>query len=215
LEKGIAKIRVVIVDDHQLLRVGLRSVLEKMPDIEVVGEAADGNEAKALTLQLHPDVLLLDLVIPGTRPSEVEAWVRKNSPQTTTLILTGHARDAYLATMLEAGVAGFLSKSEPPEKLVEAIRRAALGQVMFSQDQELRAARWMARVGNRWHALTERERQVLEWMVQGVDNEAIADFMGIAVNTVRNHMRQIFKKLNVKSRNEAIAFVLRHGLLDI
>ncbi|MFZ6026278.1 MAG: LuxR C-terminal-related transcriptional regulator [Chloroflexota bacterium] len=209
------KIRVLIADDHTTTRIGIRSILKHAPDIEVVGEASDGNEVKTLVAELRPDVLLLDLIMPGLKPSEIELWVHEYYPHTETLILTGHLRDAHLSQAISTGVSGVLTKNESPERLIEAIRRTFLGQTMFTKDQLLRASRWRAAVGDKWDTLSKRERQVLEWMVQGLDNRTIASFLNISLNTVRSHNRCIFRKLGVNSRSEAVAFVLRHQVLDL
>jgi len=210
----INKLQVLIADDHQLTRDGIRQLLEQQADIEVVAEASDGEQAQRLTLELKPDILLLDLVMPGPQPDEISRWVRQHCPQTDTLILTGHARDAFLCRMIEAEAIGFLDKNEDSDNLVQSIRRATLGQVLFSSDQIQRAQRWRARVGERWAQLSDREKEVLEWMVQGLENHAIANVLAISLSTVRSHNRSIFKKLGVKNRCEAIAFVLNNHLLE-
>ncbi|MCP4357550.1 MAG: response regulator transcription factor [Chloroflexi bacterium] len=214
MNKKNQRIRVLIADDHHLIRRGIRQILEQQADIEVVAEAIDGEEAQRLTLELKPDILLLDLVMPGPQPDEISRWVRRRCPQIEILILTGHAHDAFLCRMMEAGAMGFLDKNEAPDLLLESIRRVVLGQVMFSPDQVRRAQRWRAMIGKHWEQLTEREQEVLEWMVQGLGNQAIADVMVISLSTVRSHNRSIFDKLGAKSRSEAIAFVLHNHLLD-
>jgi DNA-binding NarL/FixJ family response regulator len=118
-------VRVLIADEHPVTRVGIRSVLEEAPDVDVVAEANSGVGAKQMVAELRPDILLLDLAMPGLRPFEVGQWLRTKYPETVTLVLTAHDRDCYLAKMIEAGVAGLLTKEETPQRLVEAIRRAA------------------------------------------------------------------------------------------
>lgn len=207
-----SKIRVLIVDDHPLTRAGLCSILENLPDIEVVAEAVDGEQAKLLASELKPDIMLLDLMMPGPKPDEISRWVQKHCPQTETLILTGHARDAFLSRMMAAGAVGFLDKDGSLDQLVESIRCAALGQVMFSADQVQRAQRWRSIIGDRWGALSKREREVLECLVQGLGNRAISEILGITLSTVRTHNCNIFKKLGVTNRCEAISFVLNNDL---
>lgn len=207
-------IRVLIADDHPVARAGIRVILEKALDIEVVGEAKDGVEAKQMVAELRPDVLLLDLVMPGLRPSEIDKWVRTNYPETTTLVLTGHDRNCYLAKAIEAGVAGFLTKEEAPDRLVEAIRRAVGGEILITSGQLVRAKRWRREVGERWQSLTARERQVLAVMSRGWSNKKIAHELGIEERTVETHVGNLLGKLNVASRAEAIAWAWQHGVIE-
>jgi len=125
---GSKRIRVLLADDQPVVMSGLRAILEQAPDIQVVGEAHDGEEAKQLTVALYSDVLVLDLVMPGPQPWRVEQWVRAHSPKTSTVVFTAHDHDAYLAKMIEAGAAGFLTQDEREERLIEVIRCAARGQ---------------------------------------------------------------------------------------
>ena len=203
-------IRVVLADDHPPTRQGVRAALESAADIDVVGEAGDGVEAKKLIVELRPDILLLDLIMPGPKPADIERWVRHNHPETITLILTAHDRDALLAEMAEAGAAGFLTKEEDTPALVAAIRRAAQGEVLYTPEQLERVHRWREEVGQRWDCLTEREREVLRELVAGQSNSAIAETLSVAKKTVEYHVTNILRKLGVASRLEAAAWVHDH-----
>jgi DNA-binding NarL/FixJ family response regulator len=206
-------IRVLIVDDHPLLRQGIREILEGTPDIEVVGEAQDGAEAKEKVTTLRPNVMLLDLVLPGMKPLEIEAWVRTNYPETVTLVLTAHDRDAFLAKAIEAGVVGFLTKEESPQRLVEAVRRAAQGEVLITGGQLARAHVWKEAAGERWAELTDRERQIVNRLARGQDTQQIAAALTISERTVETHIGNLLGKLGVTSRAEAVAWVWHHGLI--
>ena len=203
-------IRVLLADDHPALRAGIRVILEKAPDIQVVGEAEDGTEAQQLTADLRPQVLLLDLRMPGPRPSETVAWVRAHCPETAVLVLTAHDVDGYLVAMVEAGAAGFVSKEEAPETVVEAVRRASQGKVFFSGEQRARARYWREEVGERWESLTEREQEVLRLLTEGLDNAAIAEALCVTSKTVEYHVTNTLNKLGVASRLEAVVWVRDH-----
>ena len=194
--------------------MGIRAVLEEASDIEVVGEAKDGIEAKQMVAELRPDILLLDLVMPGLRLFEIEEWVRTNYPEPITLVLTGHDRDCYLAKMIEAGVAGFLTKEETPQRLVEAIRRAARGEILITREQLFRANHWRREVGERWRSLTARERQVLGLIVRGQSNQQIAEALTITERTVETHVGNLLNKLSVASRAKAITWAWQHEVLE-
>jgi len=198
------KITVVIADDHEMTRKGIRNFLDQAPDIQVVGEAADGAEIKRLVEHLHPRILLLDLVMPNLSPAELEKWIRTHYPQTITLVLTAHDRDAYLSGMMEAGVAGYLDKKLRAGQLIAAIRRAARGEFLFDKKQLERARRWREEVSKKWESLSDREREVLKMLTEGAENKAISASLGITVTTVEKHLENIYRKLEVKSRTEAI-----------
>lgn len=208
-------IRLLMADDHPVTRAGIRAVLSAAPDIHVVGEAQNGHEVQALVSQLRPHILLLDLQMPDTHPAEIERWVRAHAPETITLVLTAHDRDAYLADMMEAGVAGFLAKSEPDEGLIAAIRRAAGGEILFDDAQLARVRCWRKVAGEKWESLTERERQVLQYLTQGLSNKAIAEKLCVTSKTVAYHITNILSKLDVTSRQEAAAWVHTHLPADL
>jgi DNA-binding NarL/FixJ family response regulator len=197
-------ITVLIADDHEMTRKGIRAFLEQSPDIDVVGEAGDGDQLKELVAHLHPQILLLDLIMPNLSPAELEKWVRSNHPETITLVLTSHDRDAYLSSMMEAGVSGYLDKKLRAGQLISAIRRAACGEFIFDKEQMARARRWREDVSRKWESLSGRERRVLQMLTEGAKNKAIADALDITVNTVEKHLENIYRKLGVRSRAEAI-----------
>jgi DNA-binding NarL/FixJ family response regulator len=203
-------ITVILADDHPVTREGLRRILEQVPDIQIIGEAENGDDAMQLIATLQPQVLLLDLIMPGTPAREVEKWVRENYPAVVTLVLTAHDRDHYLASMLEAGVAGYLSKTERAENLIAAIRRSANGEYLITNEQLIRARNWRREAGEKWEKLTEREREVLLLMEQGLSNKAIASQLGVTVKTVAYHISAIFGRLDVESRHEAVAWYQKH-----
>lgn len=197
-------ITVLIADDHEVTRKGIRTFLDQIPHIRVVGEAEDGDKIKQLVAHLRPQILLLDLIMPNLSPAELEKWVRTNHPETITLVLTSHDRDAYLSSMMEAGVAGYLDKKLRAGQLIRAIERAARGEFIFDKSQLERARRWREDVCRKWESLSNRERQVLEVLTEGAENRAIAASLGITVNTVEKHLEKVYKKLEVTSRTEAV-----------
>ncbi len=214
MSEAAETIRVLLADDHPALRQGLRTFLEHAPDIQVVGEAEDGWEVQAAVARLRPDVLVLDLVMPGPRPADLERWVRTHYPETVTLVLTAHDRDHYLAQVIEAGAAGFFDKGTPQHQLLDAIRAAAQGSTLLTGEQLSRAARWRATTGERWKRLTERERQVLALLARGYSTRQLATTLGIGERTVETHIGNILSKLALASRAEAVAWVWEQGLVD-
>lgn len=194
---------VLIVDDHSLFRAGVRAILEKTPDIYVIGEAENGDEAKKLLDELRPRIILLDLKMPGFSPFAFEQWARENYPETLTLVLTAHDRDAYLAGMMDAGAIGFLDKEAKAEQLIVAIRRAASGENLYDEWQKKRARKWREEVEKRWNSLSERERQVLRLLAEGLNNKDVASKLGVTIKTLDKHLEKIYQKLGVSSRTEA------------
>lgn len=198
------KISVLIVDDHPPLRAGVCAILEKTSDIYVIGEAGSGEEAEKLLDELRPNIILLDLKMPNFSPSAFEKWARETYPETITLVLTAHDRDAYLAGMMEAGAVGYLDKESKAEQLIEAIRRAATGESLFDEEQKRRARKWREEVEKRWNSLSERERQVLRLLAEGLNNKDIASRLGITIKTLDKHLEKIYQKLAVTSRVDAV-----------
>src|SRR6185503_16880213 len=210
MQTGPKTITVLLADDHPVAREGVRGILVKAPDIQIVGEAENGDGIKDLIPKLRPHILLLDLKMPGTLPFEIEKWVRENYPETLTLVLTAHDRDFYLAGMMDAGIAGYLSKTERAENLIAAIRRAASGESLFTNEQIARVRKWKNESGGMWEKLTGREREVLLLIEQGLSNKAIAEQLGVTPKTIAYHVSSILGKLNVESRHEAIAWYQRY-----
>jgi DNA-binding NarL/FixJ family response regulator len=201
-------ITILIADDHPSTRDGIRSILEKVPDMQITGEAGDGDQIKSKAEELQPDILLLDLKMPNLSPWKLEKWVRKHYPDTTTIVLTAHDRDAYLANMMEAGVAGYLDKKLRAGQLISAIRRAANGEILFEKEQVERAFQWVKNVKDRWESLSDREREILQLLTEGKDNKTIAGALEITINTVEKYLSNIYKKLGVTSRTAAILWWL-------
>ncbi|MBN2117785.1 MAG: response regulator transcription factor [Anaerolineales bacterium] len=204
-------ITVFVADDHPLALEGVRSILSRAPDIKIVGKAQDGNEIKPLVAKLRPRILLLDLRMPNLSPVELEKWVRENYPETITLVFTAHHRAAYLADMMDAGAAGYLDKTLEKGNLLDAIRRAARGEILYEKEQIEEAQRWREEVAIKWESLSDREREVLILLAGGCDNCTIATTLGISVNTVEKHLKNIYKRLGVSSRTEAVHWWAKKG----
>ncbi|NLF13971.1 MAG: response regulator transcription factor [Anaerolineaceae bacterium] len=212
--RGSECIRVLLADDHPAMRAGIRAFLEKASDIQVVGEAGDGEEARRLAEELGPQVLLLDLSMPGPKPEDTVAWVRGHSPETAVLVLTAHDVDAYLAAMVAAGIAGFVLKEEVPEEIVNIVRCVARKEVILTEAQLARAHRWQEEVGARWESLTKREREVLALVAGGRSTLQIAEALTIETCTVETHIGNILAKLNADSRAKAVAWAWQHGAVE-
>ena len=204
------KISVLIVDDHPPLRAGVRAMLEKTSDIYVVGEAENGDEARRLLDEMRPNIILLDLKMPNFSPSVFEKWARENYPETITLVLTAHDRDAYLANMIDAGAVGFLDKETRAEQLIEAIRRAASSENLYDEMQKKRARKWHEEVETKWNSLSEREKRVLRLLVEGMSNKDISSNLCISAKTVDKHLERIYQKLEVTSRAKSVLWGTEH-----
>jgi len=202
-------ITILIADDEQMARAGIRTLLAQADDFEIIGEAQDGFEVQEMVPKLRPKIVLLDYQMPGPGASNLEKWIRENYPETTALVLTAHNRDGYLSKTIASGMAGFLLKNEKAEQLILAIRRAAEGSIYFSEEQIARAQKWKETVEEKWDKLTEREKELLQSLARGVDNKTIAKSLTISIKTVEFHISQVLEKLNMHSRNEAIVWMLK------
>lgn len=207
--------RVVLGDDHALVRDGTRRVLEQTPDIAVVGEAGDGQEALALIAELRPDVAILDIRMPKQSGIEVLRRMRVAAPTTRALMLTAYDDDEFIAAAMDAGATGYLLKTARPAELVDAIRRVHAGEPVLQPAIAAKIARlWQRRTAGARSDLTEalspREREVLELAASGLRNRVIADRLGISSRTVEGHFNSILAKLHVSSRLEAVLFAIAH-----
>ena len=205
--------RVLLVDDHQVVRAGIRNLLERAPDIVVVGEASDGAEALRMVQELSPDVMLLDMEMPGLNGNEVASQLQQAGSPVRILALSAHDDKQYIQELLANGAAGYLIKEEVPEAIVEAVRGVSRGeQGWVSRRVAAQMTTWMReehqddRMG-----LTSREVQVLQAVVAGKTNQEIGLELGISEKTVEKHLEGIFSKLGVASRVEAAVHAVREG----
>jgi DNA-binding NarL/FixJ family response regulator len=206
-------IRVLLADDHPILRLGLRVLLERAPDIEIkVAEIKKGEEALAEILALQPDVVVLDCQLSGLSGPEVAQEIRRRGLPTRVLALSAYRYEHYIRGMVEAGAVGYLLKEEAPEAIVEAIRRAAQGEMAFSPGVA-EVAQALLKSPGEVPRLTERERDVLALMAEGLSNKEIARRLKMTTRTVEFHVGNILRKLGVASRVEAAVRAKERGII--
>jgi two-component system response regulator NreC len=216
----VAKTRVLLADDHMVVRVGLRALIDDEPDLEVVGEAANGTEAAALTQKLLPDVVVMDISMPEMDGLEATRLIRQQCPSAHVLILTVHAQERYLFPVLKAGAAGYVLKSTADTELLDAIRTVARGgaflypsatrmlledyldQLQSNPDQDL------------YDRLSDRERQVIKMIALGHTAKEVADQLHLSPKTVETYRTRIMEKLNLHSRSDLVKYALARGLLS-
>lgn len=217
-ERPMETIRVIIADDHAVVREGTRSILEQSRGIRVVGEAADGREAVRLVGRLRPDVAIIDVAMPVMNGIEATRAIKAQYPSTGVLVLTAYDDDPYIFALLEAGAAGYLMKDVSAVELAEAVRKVRSGEaVLHSAVARKVLHRFVG--GNAEDRtrppLSEREIQVLQHAAQGKTNKEIARALGLSARTVQAHLHHAFRKLDVASRTEAIVCGLRQGWLRL
>ena len=210
-------IRILLVEDHVVVRQGTRQLLEREQDLEVIGEAGDGEEAVRLASQLKPDVIIMDVAMPKLSGIEATKQIKALLPLTIVLVLTGYDYDEYIFSLLEAGAAGYLLKDVSGDELISAVRAVYAGEPMFHPGVLRKImSRFRSTVAEPASArsvevLSEREMEVLKSAAKGMSNKDVGKALFISERTVQAHMRSIFNKLGVGSRSEAVLYSLRRG----
>jgi len=213
-------IRLLLVDDHAVVRSGLRMLLEDQGEMEIAGEAGTAEEALRAVAALSPDVVLMDIGLPGLSGIEAARQIRRLRPETAVVALTIHEDEEYFFKMLEAGAVGYVPKRAAPEELISAIQAAALGEVylypslakflvkdFLAQDSESRSERALG-------GLTSREQEVLTHLAEGASNPDIGELLRISPKTVARHRENIMRKLNLHSRAELVKYAIRKGIIQ-
>lgn len=213
--------RLLLVDDHEIVRAGLRMLLESQPDMEIIGECENGQDAVRRALELKPDVILMDVSLPDIPGYDATRAIKKALPAVTILALTMHESDEYFFEMLNAGASGYVPKKAAPTELVNAIRVVHAGGVYLYpslaktlvQDYLTRAEQGDDQ--GAFDGLTEREREVLTLIADGLSNQEVADKLVISVKTVERHRANILAKLGLHSRTELVKYAIRKGLIQV
>ena len=211
------RIRVLIADDHTIVRSGVRLLLEAEPDIEVVGEALDGGEALALAEALDPDLVLMDIAMPGMDGLEATRRIKTRWPDKKVLVLTMHRTDDYLFEMLKAGASGYILKAAETDELVHAVRVVARGEVFLYPTMARRLVQdYLSRVDGSVvsdPALSARENEILHLLADGYSSREIAEKLVVSASTVHTHRSNLMSKLGLSSRRELIQYARNRGLL--
>jgi two-component system response regulator NreC len=219
-EGSLEKIRVLLADDHTILRAGLKMMLNAQPDIEAVGEASDGKQAISEAERLSPDVVIMDITMPECNGIEATRQIKRILPEVRVLVLTMHENEGYLFQTLRAGAAGYMLKEAADTDLISAIRVVSSGRFYLSPSaQSMLVSDYLQRVHtgeerDSYSALTEREREILKLVAEGYTNSQIGERLFISPKTVDTHRTHIMDKLNLHSRAELVKYAMRRGLLE-
>jgi NarL family two-component system response regulator LiaR len=215
------KTRILIADDHAMLREGMRNLLSQEKDFEIVGEAANGEEAVRLTRELKPDIVVMDIVMPKLNGVEATRQIKQVNPATAVLILTAYSDIRYIIELLEAGACGYLLKDAPGKEVVKAIRAVRSGESVLDPEVTRKLVQRLASLskGPDEHGtggqLTAREMEILKWAARGLSNKEMSEKLFISLRTVKAHMTNIFNKLGCSSRTDAIIKGLKQGYIDL
>lgn len=221
---SVKPIRVLIADDHTIVRQGIRSLLQAESDIQVVGEAGDGREAVALTRELKPDVVVMDLTMPEMDGLEATRLIKQSVPETHVLALTMHEGNEYFFRVLQAGASGYVLKRAATNDLLSAVRASARGEVfLYPAVAKKIVTDYLSRAQKSgegeaqatYAGLTGREREILTLIGEGLSNREIADRLVLSLSTVQTHYAHIMEKLNLQNRAELIKYAIRQGLIDV
>lgn len=214
----MADIRVLVADDHALVREGIRALLAGCSDIEMVGEAADGLEAVEACRRLQPDVVLLDIAMPGLGGLEAALAIRRDCPRSRIVVLSQYDDREYVARFLKLGVAGYVLKKTVGRDLAGTVRAAHRGGLVLDPEVARSALDERGRPvpespGDPYEALTDREKQVLKLVAEGRSNKEVAEALGISVKTAMTHREHLMEKLGVHNRTDLVRFALQHGVI--
>jgi len=210
-----ATIRVVVADDHKVVRAGIRELLSDEPDITVVGEARDGREAVEIALAVRPDVVVMDINMPELSGVEATRQIRAAAPVVRVLVLTAYQDDPYIYGLLDAGASGYILKTAEGQEIVRAVRATAAGHAAIDPAVAPRLIARLTQPLTQTDALTERELAVLRLAARGQTNKQIGAALQISDRTVQNHLANIYAKLNVASRTEAVTVGLQRNLISL
>jgi DNA-binding NarL/FixJ family response regulator len=214
------KQRIVIAEDHRILREGLRALISSNPDFDIVGEAEDGRDAIRCVEKLVPDLILLDLSMPRMNGMEAIKEIKKQCPETKILVLTVHRTEEYILATLRAGADGYALKDATHTELVMAIKSVLMGKRYLSPGVSEKViegyleGRKTLKSSTPWDTLTQREREVLKLIAEGYKNKAIADYLYISVKTVEKHRANLMKKLDLHNTSSLTAFAMEKGLVS-
>ncbi len=217
----MANIKVFLADDHQVFREGIRLLLERVADIEVVGEADDGAQTVSRVGQLLPDVVLMDITMPGLNGLEATRQIKQSYPQVKVLILTMHETDQYLSEMLEVGVSGYVVKTTTSRELISAIRTVHQGDVyLYPSIARMLVGDYLQRVKSgeektSYDGLTPREREILRYIAEDLQNREIARRLGISVRTVQTHRTNLMEKLGAHDRTQLVKYAIQKGIIKL
>ncbi|HFI0416177.1 TPA: response regulator [Streptococcus suis] len=205
-------IRVMLIDDHEMVRLGLKSYLNLQPDVEVVAEAGDGEEGLTKALEVKPDVVVMDLVMPKMTGVEATLALLKEWPQAQIVILTSYLDNEKIYPVLEAGARGYMLKTSSADEILSAIRKVARGEYAIETEVEKKVEHHK-RYPDLHEDLTAREREILTLLAKGYDNQRIADESFISLKTAKTHVSNILSKLAVSDRTQAVVYAFQHGLV--
>ena len=216
----MADIKIVLADDHTVMRSGLRLLLERQPNLSVVGEAADGREAVTLAAEHKPDVVVMDIAMPHLNGVEAARQIVNSNPQVAVVILSMHSDESYVIRSLKAGARAYLLKDSAEADLIEAIRAISAGKSFFSPAvRQLLKEDYMRKLDDMgaedsYELLTTREREVLQLVAEGQSNKEVADLLNLSLYTVETHRTHILQKLNLHSVPELILYAVRKGIIS-
>jgi DNA-binding NarL/FixJ family response regulator len=219
--QSLKKTRIVIADDHPLLRQALRNSLEKQPDFEIVAEACDGNEAVQSSVNLNPDIVIMDISMPSINGIEATRQIKAKCPSAAILVLTVHSDSEHILSILQAGASGYLTKSVYGDEVIQAIRALSIGETVLSPSISRQILKYAFQNMPRSNGLkteenfSTREMEVLRLVARGIPNKDIALKLGLSLRTVKGYLGDLFLKLNAASRTEAVITSLRKGILNL